>query len=194
MPKRSKILIFLGLSLVFVSLVLLVVSWIIMGRSENRVENIINRLDEILPERSAGVEGEYSDMNMPVLDLDGEDIVAVVSVPAFQSRLPVGNAWKAGGIASYPRRFSGTVYDGSLVIGGSDGKGQFDFFEKLDLGMSVTVTDMTGAEFSYTVSGIDRSSTATADVLQSEDASLTLFARDSYSMEYIIVRLSNSVD
>ncbi|MBE6707903.1 MAG: hypothetical protein E7578_01505 [Ruminococcaceae bacterium] len=190
MPQRSKILIVTGVLLVLVSLVLLVGWRITANTAKDRAEDIVDSLEKLLPKRSTGITAEYSDMNMPVLELDGHDLVAIIEIPELKVSLPVGSVWESSGIASYPRRFTGTVYDGSLVIGGADQKGQFDFIGKTDIGMSVVVTDMTGAEFSYTVSRVDRSASADAEVICSDDPGLTLFARDAYSMEYIIVRCS----
>ena len=75
-----------------------------------------------------------------------------------------------------------------MVIGGADDPRQFGFCDEIDLGVTVTVTDMTGAEFTYTVSRVDRSSSAEASWLTDAQHDLTLFCRDQYSMEYLAVR------
>ena len=102
--------------------------------------------------------------------------------------LPVAGSWDAGKVNSYPCRFWGTVYDGSLIVGGADQPGQFAGFDRIFDGSAVTVTDMTGAEFSYVVDRVERSKSAQAEVLMAGEADLTLFARDAYSLEYVILR------
>ena len=52
----------------------------------------------------------------------------------------------------------------------------------------VNVTDMTGAKFAYQVSRIDRAGDADTRWLSHGDFDLTLYCRDTYSMEYIAVR------
>ena len=96
-------------------------------------------------------------------------------------------------MASHPCRFWGSVYDSSLVIGGADQQGQFDFCDQIDIGNAVIITDMTGAAFSYTVACVERAARADADWLLSEDYDLTIFAKDAFSLEYLAVRcrLSN---
>ena len=91
-------------------------------------------------------------------------------------------------LCTYPCRFHGSVYDGTLVIGGYDQVGQFDFFDRINPGAHIYVTDMTGTEFEYHVVRIDRAKEINAEKLMNQNAGLTLFVRNRYSMEYLIVR------
>ena len=52
----------------------------------------------------------------------------------------------------------------------------------------VIVTDMTGVQFAYTVTGVDRAKHAETQWLTEEGCDLTLFCHDIYAMEYIAVR------
>lgn len=45
----------------------------------------------------------------------------------------------------------GSVYDGTLIVGGRSEDGNFDFIDQLDAGEELTFTDMTGRVFRYTV-------------------------------------------
>ena len=81
-----------------------------------------------------------------------------------------------------------THYGNSLIIGGSSQKGQFDFCEKMDLGDKITITDMTGTEFSYEVVRIDRRKNVQTETLQEGSYDLTLFVQDRISRAYIIAR------
>lgn len=80
------------------------------------------------------------------------------------------------------------AYDNSLVIGGADHPTQFGFCAEIQHGTAISVTDMAGAQFSYTVSRIDRAKHAETSWLQSGEYDLSLFCRDTYSLEYIVVR------
>jgi len=125
---------------------------------------------------------------MPVLSVEGQDVVAVVELPAYGVRLPVGSTWDAGGVTAYPRRFSGSAYDRTLVIGGSDRAGQLDCLERVEIGDTVTVTDMTGGVFTYEVTRADRFDSAETEKLVDPATHLTLFVRDTYALEYVLVR------
>ena len=102
--------------------------------------------------------------------------------------MPIGNTWDKGKVISHPCRFYGSVYDGTLIIGGYDQAGQFDFFDRIYSNVTIKVTDMTGSTFSYVVERVERSSTAQAEVFMDEDSDLTLFVRDAQLLEYIILR------
>jgi sortase (surface protein transpeptidase) len=188
MSKRSKWLLLGGLLLLLCSLGLFLFEQISAHMAQNATADMVARLEQILPPRSTGVMDTYSSMQMPAMEVDGADVIGLLDIPAHDVALPIGAAWETKTRTSFPRRFSGTVYDGSLIIGGYDQKGQFDCLKKLDVGDAVSVTDMTGAEFTYVVQQIERKSSVQAEVLADESSELTLFARNAYSMEYIVVR------
>ncbi len=189
MPRISKILTAIGIILVVGSVVLLAVSWIMTGMAQDKAESIVQKLCEVLPERSDGITDRFSDMNMPVLEIDGEDFIALIEVPEFDVILPVGNEWDSSVVSAYPGRIMGSVYDGSLMIGGNDQTAQFDFFRKIEIGTNVIVTDMTGAEFSYSVYRVKISGSADIgpDDYLIENPDLILYTMDAYSGEYIEV-------
>ena len=156
------------------------------ARKENAA--VVAEINTIFSTRYPGVMDTYLNMDMPVMELNGQDYIGVVEIPAFGLSVPIGSSWDAGKVTSFPCRFWGTVYDGSLVIGGSDQPGQFDCLDRIQDGSIVTVGDMTGMEFTYVVDCVERSKTADRAVLMKEDADLTLFVRDAYNFNYILVR------
>ncbi|MBE6960292.1 MAG: sortase [Ruminococcaceae bacterium] len=191
MKKRKfPIVLVLGISLVVISFSLIVGLQIRthIGANENR--KVVTRMNEILPERTVGVPGLYPNPNMPVLEINDVDYVALIEIPSLNLTLPVADAWNSQKLYISPARFYGSCYDHSLVIGGTDNSHQFSFCDKIDNGTVIIVTDMTGTQFSYTVSRVDRSKSAKSNWLVNGDYDLTLFCRDTYSMEYVAVRCS----
>lgn len=142
----------------------------------------------LLPERTAGIARESGTAEMPVLELDGRDYCALLEVSAYGVKLPVGDVWEDARILSHPCRFYGSAYEENLILGGSNQEGQFGFCTRLDLGDTLTLTDMTGCVFRYRVSRIDRSSSADAERLMEGQWALTLFLRDRYDRKFILVR------
>ena len=191
--RKNKWLVLLGSVLIFCGLGLMLFSQIRAGIAKDSTAELLIRLEEILPSKTVGVIDSYSSMEMPTLELEGKNIVAVLNFPELGRSLPLESTWNKNRLTSLPQRFSGSVYDSSLIVGGSDQKGQFDCLKKLDIGYTVTVTDMTGAEYSYTVSRIERKKSADSKVLANKESSLTLFAREAYSTEYVIVRCTPKI-
>lgn len=156
--------------------------------SVRNCQDCVTQIEELLPEKTPGFPGSVSDSAMPVLEIGGTDYIALIEVPAYGVTLPVAGRWDTGKLSHYPCRFWGSVYDNSLVVGGSDQTGQFDFCDQINPGAEITVTALNGEEFTYSVERVDRADHAEADWLMQDDYDLTLFARSAFSLEYIAVR------
>ena len=188
MKRSGNILLIAGCILILGSLVTLSASRILEDRAQKRNAERVELIFSIIPPQSTGSMESYRDMAMPALQIHDRDFIGVVDIPTFGVSLPIYSTWDAGKVSSFPCRFWGTVYDGSLIVGGADQRGQFACLDQLWNGDTVTVTDMTGSVFTYTVSNIQRSRSAAAEVLLNEASDLTLFVRDAYNLEYILVR------
>ena len=189
MKKRKiSVLLIIGICLIAVSLGLLVYTRISAYTGNSNSRSVAEKISEGLPERTAGIPLSHSITAMPAREINGRDYVALIDIPAYDLTLPVADKWDSSKLHSSPIRFSGSAYDNTLVIGGSDNEGQLSFCDKIENNTEITVTDMTGAEYQYKVSRVDRSRSADADWLSSAEYDLTLFCKDTYSMEYIAVR------
>ena len=188
MKRKKPLLLVLGIGLILASLCLMLFYGLRMHIGAKRGQEILTQMTALLPERTQSAGDAYPDSRMPVLSLDGTDYVAMLEIPAFGVTLPVADQWDSKNLYRAPSRFSGSAYDQTLVIGGADTPEQFSFCDQIDNGAVITVTDMTGAQFTYTVSRVDRAKHAASQWLMSADYDLTLFCHDFYSMEYIAVR------
>ena len=188
MKRKLSLPIVLGICLILCSLLLLLLFRVRMQAGYRSSQRTAAALSEMLPERTPGTPGIDPGYDMPVWELEGTDYVALLEIPSFGITLPVANQWDNAALTQAPARFSGSVYDNTLVIGGVDDPKQFGFCDKIEHSAYVTVTDMTGAEFTYRVRGVSRAKHADAQWLAREDCDLTLFCHDTYSMEYIAVR------
>lgn len=188
MRKNSKVILMIGLLLIAVSFLLLLKLQIQTKRAMRTDAEVVQIMESILTDRREGEEDAERDAEMPALELSGQDFIALLEMPSYGLKLPVCGTWDKGNVTSYPCRFCGSAYNGSLVIGGYDQPGQFDFFDRIPTGTPVTVTDMTGSEFSYVVEQVERSNSAQAEVLIDGESDLTLFVRDAQLLEYIILR------
>ena len=177
-----------GCCLLAAGLLLLLVMQIQTKQAQRNNEAIVQTMESVFPNPTAGAVDEERTAEMPVLELRGEDFIALLEIPAYGMKLPVCAVWSSGTAAKHPCRFYGSAYNGTLIIGGYDRAGQFDFFDRIDTDTPVKLTDMTGCTYSYTVTRVDRSKTADAEVLTNADADLSLFVRNGQMSEYIILR------
>lgn len=154
-------------------------------KQKNTVDTaaICEKIESILPERTAGVIEEREDTEMPALELDGRDYAGILELSSLSVKLPVAASWEEQDTAYRPAVFTGSAYDGSLVVGGRYESGNFDFVDSLNTGETVTFTDMTGTYFSYTVTRITHTKQVDQDTIR-DDAEengddLTLFVKKS---------------
>ena len=132
---------------------LMLVSWQGgMRVSQQQAADYVHALRTLLPEARSAFPEERSNNAMPVLALDGTDFIGILEMPRHGSALPVCAAW--GHISQYPCRFDGSIYDGTLQVGGSSQRGQFDFYREISVGDSVYFTDMAGKRYAYAVTDL----------------------------------------
>lgn len=190
MNRKFNFLQIIGFLLVLLSFSVLIGSEWISNRNSQHLQELTLTIQSRLPERIQGDPESYSDAAMPVLEIDGMDFCGLLELPAFGLSLPIGSSWDVNSLSRYPCRFWGSTYDSSLIIGGANKQDHFGFITRLDIGDKISVTDMTGTEFSYEVTRIDRRSHADMDSFLESSSDLTLFVKDKLSQNYIIVRCS----
>lgn len=188
MKRRKPLLFVLGIGLIVFSLCFTIVVQLQLHNGTKNCQKVVAEMNKLLPDRTPGILGMHSAPGMPVLEINGADYVALIEIPFIGIALPVVDKWDSNRLSLSPARFFGSAYDSTLIIGGADDPRQFGFCDKIEHEARITVTDMTGAQFTYTVSRIDRAKHAETQWLRSTDCDLTLFCHDLYSMEYIAVR------
>ncbi len=185
MKRKHNWLLLAGLASMVVGLCLILLVSVSQGLGRKQADALVRQIEAVLPKRSVGVPESLSDIDMPALSLQGQSFIGLVEIPAYGVKLPLCGHWQKSKIDKYPCRLDGSVYDNSLIIGGS--AGQLACLKTIGHGDLVTVTDMQGAVYTYRVTKIRRTENAQSDALHSERAHLVLFMRDQYSLEYIVV-------
>lgn len=186
--KLSTILLAVGMLLMALAVAILVFDHFAAKKYAADARDRADKLISLMPEADDGLVLDKSDNTMPTAELDGGDYIGVIEIPMYNSKLPVLAEWDKGEVAKQPCRFSGSIYDKSLVVGGSDGIGQFDFMKLITVNDTLYFTDMEGARFTYTVSAIEKIGDASAEALSDGDFDLVLFARSSTAFDYTIVK------
>ncbi len=185
--KKGKVSVFLvlGITLIAAAVFILLFSELRAYNGKKTNLAVVSKMQELLPEENMGA---VFNSAMPVLQIEGKDYCAILEIPAHGIKLAVADDWNNKNLFSAPTRFCGSAYADNLVIGGADNSKQFSFCKKIENGTTVTLTDMTGAKFTYKVLRVDRAKSAKSEWLTNKDYTLTLFCRDTYSTEYIAVR------
>ena len=164
--------------------VLLIWQWNIRT-AEKRMQRDVDTIRRILPEPQGAVLEERRDNTMSVLSVEGVNFVGILEMPRYGSVLPVRDDW--GRLTKCPSHFSGSIYNGTMQIGATTQKGQYDFYREISVGDLVYFTDMEGYRYTYQVTALRYEKHADQTTLQREDGALTLFIKNVYAFEYLIV-------
>ena len=180
-----KICILAGIFLLVGAVVILALWRWNISSSEKQAQYYVSTLRTLMPEPQNAVPEERRDNTMSVLSVDGIDFVGLVELPRYESALPVGADW--GKTSQYPCRFHGSIYDGTMQIGATTQKGQYDFYRELSVGDTVFFTDAEGNRYTFVITSLCYENHADQAALEKKEAPLTLFIKNIYSFEYLIV-------
>lgn len=179
-----------GIILILSAMVWLILWQISAQKNTEQIQAYVDMLYELIPEPQASVLEPRTNNTMPSLNVKNENFVAIIEVPMNTASFPVGASWNTNN--KYPCRYDGSVYDGTLIIGTTNHKGQFDFVKEITVGNALYITDMTGNRFYYNVTDIQYSNHADNDVLYNNETDLTIFVKNIYALEYIILHCTAS--
>lgn len=185
--KISLLLTVTGILLIILSAGLVFFSAHSQNTAIKENERFVSVLYSLMPEVADGVIDDRVNKDMPLLQVDGTDFAGIIEVPTYNRTLPIRASWDKSKVSSLPCRYSGSIYDKNLIIGGSDNSGQFDFMKQITVSDTVFITDVTGARFTYQVTDIKLTRDVSSESLEVTDADLIFFARNTYSLDYTVV-------
>ena len=186
--KSSLILMILGIVLITAAVTVVAFSQLSAGKAESDCKALVVKLRGLMPLIHTGEMDDRVEMAMPMVEVNGKNYVGIIQLPKYDVELPVSAQWDANAITANPCRYTGSIYDGTFIIGGSDNSGQFDFMKLITMGDEISVTDMTGSQYRYTVTWVEKTKDVSTEALSGGDDVLVLFARNTYSTDYTIVR------
>lgn len=189
----NKFLTVLGAVLIIVSIVFCLQNFIFQDKYSENALKIAQKIDTLLPDYKDTFKPDISNKLMPTIEVDGIDFVGKICIYGIAENkqnyieLPVKAQWDKKSIKNYPCRFSGSIYSGNLIIGGSDTKGQFQFIKNLTIGDNIFITDTVSNRFCFVVSDIFVSKNVSNEYLNSKKFDLLLFSKNNFGFNYNII-------
>lgn len=177
-----------GLALLILCLAITVITVFKTNQAQKETPFIVETINACLPDRHSISIEDYIGCEMPALEIEGSDYVALIEIPNFNVELPVQRDWENKDLAKSPCRFWGSIYNNDLIIGGKYQEGQFSFCQQLDIDDRINIIDMRGAQYNFTVQKIERSNDVSFVTLSEGEYPLSLFVKEKYDSKYIIVR------
>ncbi len=183
--RLQKICILAGVCFLVVAMgVLIFWKWSIHTAAE-KAAYYVDTLRTLMPEPQGAIPEERRDNTMSTLSIDGIDFVGLLEIPRYDSALPVCADW--GTPSKYPCQFYGSIYDRTMQIGGTSQEGQYDFYREISVGDAIYFTDMEGNRYTYSVTDVRYEKNADQAALRQKESSLTLFIKNIYAFEYIVI-------
>ncbi len=194
MSKRGKICTGIGLLLLAAAFFLTAYNLWSDAKAGASVDTV---LEQLTPELEDAEEGDVSlpaipsgdsleeanipdyilnpEMDMPEEEIDGQQYIGVLQIPALSLELPVISEWSYPNLKIAPCRYAGSAYLDNMVVAAHNYYSHFGYLQNLSQGDKVTFTDMDGNAFRYEVIEIETLSPFAVDEMTSGDWDLTLF-------------------
>ena len=112
---------------------------------------------------------------MPAVEVRGDPYIGVLELPALGLELPVLSRWSYPALKEAPCRYTGSAYQGDLIIAGHNYRSHFGGLKNLTPGDTVRFRDVDGNVFAYTVAEVETLDKYAVAEMEAGDWDLTLF-------------------
>ncbi len=133
----------------------------------------------------------YPDREMPTISVDSIGYIGYIFIPSLSIRLPVQGDWVYDLLTISPSRYSGSVYQNNMIIGGHSYITHFRALRNISSGARVFFYDTEGYTYEYEVTyamSLNPNQGAVLFDEESEDWDLTLFTCNTGGQTRCIVR------
>ena len=134
------------------------------------------------------------EMEMPAEEIDGQQYIGVLRIPALSLELPVISEWSYPSLQIAPCRYAGSAYLNNMVIAAHNYYSHFGYLKNLSQGDEVIFTDMDGNVFRYEVAELETLSPFAIEEMTGGDWALTLFTCTVGGQSRVTVRCELTED
>ena len=127
------------------------------------------------PESAAGAPAETPVPELTVVEIDGQEYVGYLSIPALEIDLPVMSGWDYDKLKLAPCRQFGSTRTDDLVIAAHNYKRHFGGLSSPSAGDTVTFTDMDGEVSTYAVAKVETLDPKAVEAVQNSGYDLVLY-------------------
>ena len=115
------------------------------------------------------------DKKMTEIEIDGHSYIGYLSIPTLDLELPIMSSWSYPKLKLAPCRYSGSVRGEDLVLMAHNFYYHFGRISQLNVGDTLSFTDMDGVTTRYKVAAMDILESTAVDVMTAGEFDLTLF-------------------
>lgn len=155
-------------------------------KAGENAEKILAEMKEQMPDESPEINPLSDDMDFILID--GEEYIGILDIPAIGIELPVHGEWSLENARTAPCRYTGSVYDDSLIIAGHNYSSHFGNLRNLSAGDEVYFTDVNGRRYTYKVTGLEQLGGYDTEKMKNGTGDLTLFTCTPGGRQRVTVR------
>ncbi len=138
---------------------------------------VLDELTQAMKQQSENIPDylEHPEMEMPTLEVEGNQYIGTLEIPALGLTLPVMSQWSYPKLRIAPCRYAGSAYQEGFVIAAHNYSSHFGNLNQLSSGDRIYFTDVTGNRFSYQVAEVEELNPTALEEMVSEGWDLSLF-------------------
>ena len=177
MKSKGKVLILIGCLFLLSAIILTIYNiW-----DENRAREVTTVLLEEIRNAEKPDEELRPDykknpnMEMYAKEIEGNDYIGVLEIPALGLELPVIKEWSYPKLKISPCRYDGSAYQNNLIISAHNYDCHFGRLKSLEIGEEIFLTDMDDNVFRYEVIDMEVLPSTAVEDMKSGEWDLTLF-------------------
>ncbi len=177
--KIGIVFMLLGLGLLLCAMSLIAYNIYDEERVSAQTEALLEVLVKTFPEETKKADEQRDEFlqnsQMRTITVDGNQYIGVLNIPCLDLSFPVMNEWSTAKLKIAPCRYTGSIFDDSLVIAAHNYKRHFGGIKLLKPEDLVNFIDIDGNIYSYHVSFTETLGGTAVDEMVSGDWDLTLF-------------------
>ena len=138
---------------------------------------VLDELTQAMKQQSENIPDylEHPEMEMPTLEVEGNQYIGTLEIPALGLTLPVMSQWSYPKLRIAPCRYAGSAYQEGFVIAAHNYSSHFGNLNQLSSGDRIYFTDVTGNRFSYQVAEVEELNHTALEEMVSEGWDLSIF-------------------
>ena len=138
---------------------------------------VLDELTQAMKQQSENIPDylEHPEMEMPTLEVEGNQYIGTLEIPALGLTLPVMSQWSYPKLRIAPCRYAGSAYQEGFVIAAHNYSSHFGNLNQLSSGDRIYFTDVTGNRFSYQVAEVEELNPTALEEMVSEGWDLSIF-------------------
>lgn len=197
MNKKGHSTAFINLGLLLIAAALAIVFYNLYDdyRAQKAANDVVAHLAELTPETTvppteAPAETQTQDPTapteeeivinapvqaMPVRTINGQEYIGTLKLPSHDLELPIISEWSYPRLKIAPCRYFGSAYTDNLIISAHNYRSHFGTLAELEVGETVTFTDVVGNEFHYQVMLRETLEPTAVEEMAAGEWDLTLF-------------------